>query len=165
MSEAIQIFQASEIIRGTDIHADLNIKIWKPSLFGFVPPGKGKKYVFYWLFHYLNIFKNNNYCAILIYNKSQLIASLLAVPAYYKWPFMREKDVQFTYVLTKKEFRGRGLALKMIQYAAKSLQNVTSYWYITESANLGSVRVAEKAGFRIVGTGRTVGFFRRIGIE
>jgi hypothetical protein len=129
-------------------------KLWKPTLCNAYPPNKSKKYLFYYLFHLLGIFKNKNYCAVLVYHDELLIASLLIVPKYFKWPFMGSNDVQFTYVLTKKEYRGQGLASKMLVFGYENLKSrINNYWYVTTEDNLISQNVAIKCGFLKSGIG------------
>ena len=85
----------------------------------------------------------------MFYNKEN-VASLLVVPAYFRWPFMGKKDVQIIYVMTKTEYRGKGLALKMINFALSKLPpDVNKIWYVTDENNLSSQRVAEKLNFRL----------------
>lgn len=140
----VKYFEESSI---SDIEYDL--KIWKPSLTNIIPPNKDLKYVSYWLFHFFRIFKNRNYSAYLLYHQDNLVSSFLIVPAYFKWAFMKEKDVQFTYVMTTNNYKGMGIAGKLILKAISDLKkNVDVFWYVTDSANLASIKVAEKIGFK-----------------
>lgn len=132
----------------TVLPENYHLKWWRPSLNRFIPPRKSKKYVMYWLFHYLRVFKNRDYAALLLYDKQTLITSFLIVPAYYKWPFMGKNDLQFTYVMTHKNYRGKGLAATALMYAMKKFYHSgRSFWYVTDTENEASMRVAEKLGF------------------
>jgi ribosomal protein S18 acetylase RimI-like enzyme len=122
---------------------------WKPSLQRIVPPGKNKKYFFYLLFHYLAIFRNTDYSAVLVYDGEKLVSSLLVVPAHYKWPFMSRLDVQFTYILTHPDYRGMGLAEKAIRFAiGKAGNKGRCFWYVTDSENNTSIRLCTRIGFK-----------------
>lgn len=110
--------------------------LWKPSLTHFIPQGKNRKYFLYWLFHFLAVFKNKDYSALLVYDVNKLISSLLIVPAYFKWPFMSKNDLQFAYILTHPDYRGRGIAEKAIKFAIQkmTLEN-RCFWYVTDTGN------------------------------
>jgi ribosomal protein S18 acetylase RimI-like enzyme len=114
----------SDYISKSNISLPVGFKIivWKPSLLNFIPPWQGKKYIIYWLFHFLHIFRNKEYSAILIYHDSVLAASLLIVPSHFKWPFMKKDDVQFTFVMTSPSYRGRGIGEQMLRFAIKSFE-------------------------------------------
>lgn len=138
---------------------DFSFILWKPSLGKLIPPGKGKKYFFYWLFHYLRVFGNRDYSALLVYNGEVLASSLLVVPSYYKWPFMKKDDVQLTYVLTRPEYRGKGLAEQAVRLAIAHNQHPgRAVWYVTNTENVASVRLCEKVGFESAGYGLKSGF-------
>jgi len=142
-------------------NSDLKYKsvIWKPSLFNFFPPNKNIKYLVYWAFHHLQIFSNKNYSAYLVYENGKIISSLLVVPAHFKWPFMETDDVQFTYVMTHPDYRGQGLAIKMINSMISELGSKTNtFWYVTDTENRASIRVAEKLGFSYAGVAEREGW-------
>lgn len=148
------IFSTAQLTQQNTPADSYSYKLWKPGIRHSYPPNKSKKYIFYYLFHLLGIFKNKNYSAVLVYHQDQLIASLLIVPKYFKWPFMGNNDVQFTYVLTKKEYRGQGLATKMLLFGYEHLKlKVNNYWYVTTEDNVISQNVAMKCGFLKRGIG------------
>jgi RimJ/RimL family protein N-acetyltransferase len=66
---------------------------------------------------------------------------------------MDKGAVQFTYVMTSSNYRGRGLAWQGIYKAYNDLKKngINQFWYITDSENLASQRLAEKMGFELVG--------------
>ncbi len=139
--------------------SDFRLVNWRPGLTQVVPPGKGAKYFFYSLFHWLRIFRNRAYSALLLYDGEVLAASLLVVPTYYKWPFMAEQDVQLTYVLTRPEYRGKGLAEYLVRLAiAKNQQAGRNIWYVTNTENSPSRNLCEKVGFVFAGYGAKSGF-------
>lgn len=146
------IYKLSEAkVSDPEIYDQFSIHWWRPGLNNFIPPGKGKKYFAYWLFHYLGIFRNKDYGAVLVKDKGELIASLLVVPAHFKWPFMAADDLQFTYVLTSPEFRGKGIGGQMLHFAIKEFQKPgRTFWYVTDTGNISSQRLAEKRGFKLL---------------
>lgn len=148
MGKKIVVYKLNDISTGVKVKLDYKFVIWKPSLFKFYPPNKNIKYIIYWIFHYLNIFSNKNYSAYLVFDNGKIISSLLVVPAHFKWPFMGDNDVQFTYVMTHPDYRGQGLASNMINDMILNLsERVDEFWYVTDTDNISSMRVAEKIGF------------------
>lgn len=140
---------------------DFDVSIWRPSLLNVYPPNKSFKYSIYWLFHWLKVFRNKSYSSCIGYDKGKIIASLLVVPAHFKWPFMAKNDVQFTYVMTSSDYRGKGLAKNMIQVMIAELSDsVDVFWYVTDTENIASIRVAEKLGFEFVGYGERKGMLK-----
>lgn len=148
------IYSTDKINFQSTENSDFVFKFWQPTLKNMYPPRKSRKYIVYYLFHILGVFRNKNYSAVLVYEKEILIASLLIVPKHFKWPFMRKKDVQFIYVLTKAEYRGKGLAVQMISFGYDRIKDkVDSYWYVTTEDNSISQKVADKCGFIKIGIG------------
>lgn len=139
------------------------VVLWKPSFGHLVPPGKGRKYCAYWLFHFLRIFRNRDYSAVLVYTGETLASSLLVVPAYYKWPFMGKDDVQLAYVLTRPDYRGKGLAERAVRLAIqKNQQDGRTFWYVTNTENVTSRNLCEKVGFEFVGFGEKTRCFLKL---
>jgi RimJ/RimL family protein N-acetyltransferase len=141
---------------------EYKVVFWKPGFTQFVPESYPKKYFLYWLFHYLGIFKNRNYSAILIYHKLKVISCILAIPAYFKWPFMNTKDVQIAYVITDTNYRGKGLAAKAILASVKNLlqTDVNDVWYVTSEDNTSSIKLCTKLGFIPEGYGKRKYFLK-----
>ena len=151
MDDKIIIYRTEDLKgSGSFEETEFKLTIWRPSLWQLIPPEKNPKYILYWLFHYLGIFGNSRYTALLLYHGGTIIASLLIVPAYFKWPFMAKGDVQFTYVKTTKAFRGRGIASNLLRAARKSLDHFNgNIWYVTNTQNIASRRVASSLGFTV----------------
>jgi len=146
----IKIYNTREVCCDFKIDSSYKFKIWTPSLLNFLPPNKSFKYIIYWLFHYTRIFKNRNYSAIIVYKDKNLIASLLMVPKYYKWKYMKNNDIQFTYVLTEADYRGKKIAPLMINFGFNALRDkVDNFWYVTDNSNVSSMKVAEKLNFNV----------------
>lgn len=131
-------------------NSEYDFREWKPVHGSFLPPGKGFKYLLFWVFHHLRIFKNRDYSSVFLYDGEVRIASLLVVPAYYKWPFMQKDDLQFTYVMTNKEYRGKGIGEKLLRFAVIRFRKPNrNLWYVTDSENPASVRLCTKVGFKL----------------
>lgn len=145
----------------TLLHECYEAQYWRPSIRSWKPPGKGWKYTIYTLFYFCKIFKNDNYQAVLIRSckSNEIVASLLIVPAYYKWKFMKNSDVQLTYVLVNKNYRGKGFGKVILAFALKSLVNLQGgVWYVTTDENLKSQKLAERSGFVFQRYGRRCAF-------
>jgi GNAT superfamily N-acetyltransferase len=138
------------ILNGQDIiDSGYRTVFWKPSLKSFVPPDKDKKYLLYWFFHQLGIFRNGDYGSLLVYDGQQMVSSLLIVPSYYKWPFMSKNDLQFTYVMTRQDYRGKGIAAMAMRYAINQLKNKErNFWYVTDEKNTVSIKLCSGIGFK-----------------
>ena len=131
---------------------NLEIKKWTPSLFSLIPPNSGISYVIFWIAHYLRIFKNRFYCAYQIMEDNQVISSLVCVPSTFIWHFMKGNDLQIKKVYTHPNFRGKGLALNLIDTVIKEcyMKNRV-FWYMTHDQNHASLRVIKKADFKFKG--------------
>lgn len=163
MSNLLAIYNTQEIQNmNTTISEEINFKIWKPSLINIIPPFKNWKYVLFWLYHYLGVFGNKNYFYVQALHNQKLAGSLMVVPSFYKWKFMKRKDVQFMYVMTAEAYRGHGIAGTMIEFASRNCSNVGEFWYVTSEQNLASRKVAEKIGFAFFSYGKRVGLFKKI---
>jgi RimJ/RimL family protein N-acetyltransferase len=133
---------------------DLVSEIWKPSLKKVYHKRMPKKYIIWWFFHYLGIFKNKQLQIRLFFENNHLAHFFCIVPKYYRWPFMRDNDVQITYVITENFFQGKGLAYKCISNTLNEIESKSDIWYVTDSKNIPSQRLAEKMGFVFMGVGK-----------
>jgi ribosomal protein S18 acetylase RimI-like enzyme len=147
--------EAGKDFKTTGLTSEYKIVFWKPGLTNYVPESYPKKYIMYWFFHYFGFFKNRNYSAVLIYHNSKVVSCILAIPSYFKWPFMNKKDVQIAYVITDKEYRGKGLAAAAIVNSINYLKNtdVENIWYVTSEDNYSSIKLCTKLGFKPIGYG------------
>ena len=91
---------------------------------------------------------------------------MLIVPAYFKWPFMEKKDLQFTYVMTNPDFRGQGIGSSMLQAGLQKLKKKErTFWYVTNKENVASQRLCKKVGFKLAGPGITKKGFKIITLK
>lgn len=132
----------------TQILNNLVIQKWSPSFRSFIPPNSEMKYFLFWLAHYIRIFKNRSFCAYQIIKEGQYISSLVCVPALFIWPFMKRNDIQLKDVYTHPDYRGKGLALALINHVKKNYNNKNcTLWYMTHDRNYSSINLCKKAGF------------------
>lgn len=139
---------------------DANLEIWKPSLSTFRHSRLPSKYLIWWFYHYMHIFRNKNLQVWLYYINQELAHFFCIVPKYYRWPFMNKNDVQITYVITTKKYRGNNIAFNAIGKAINKLEIAGDIWYVTDSTNYASQKLAEKLGFELFGNGERETFFR-----
>jgi RimJ/RimL family protein N-acetyltransferase len=72
---------------------------------------------------------------------------------WYRFPFMGSGDIQIGNLWTDPNHRGRGLATLATQMAAAQFFGKSKIWYLTSPNNAASIKVAENAGFRFIGSG------------
>lgn len=152
-NKKILVYVTKEVIEPLELEKTNFIR-WTPSITSIIPKGKPKSYFIYSLFLFFRIFKNKKYYSFHSLDGHEISSSFLVLPAHYRWPFMQLNSIQFTYVVTKKEYRGRGLAWVGIYQAYLQLKNqgIEYFWYITDSENIASQKLAKKMGFNLVGS-------------
>lgn len=138
-----------------DATRGLRTVLWRPSGTEITPPGvNGAAFKAWWAFHQLRIFANREYALMLIYDGARLVHRSGVYPRYFRFPFMRDRDLQIGDTWTDPEYRGRGLAQAAIVHIARALSRPgRTLWYLAESENEASVRVIERVGFAFVGAG------------
>lgn len=142
-----------------------SISFWKPRLNKIFPLGLSeKRFLFWWFMHQLRFFPNRDYSVLLIHRGNDLIHRSCIFPRYFRYPFMKDNDLQIGDTFTDHEYRGKGIATLAILNIVESLKmNNRKIWYITEENNKSSIRVIEKAGFKKIGSGiRTSKFGLRL---
>ena len=138
---------------------------WAPVLNSCIPPGKDKKYLVYTAFHYTRIFRNRDYGWFAI-GAENIKATMLCVPAHFRWPFMAARDIQFTYVMVNAGERGKGWGAKLLQAGMSALARPgRAFWYVTDEENIPSRKLAERTGFEFAGTAlNRPGIMKRLAI-
>jgi RimJ/RimL family protein N-acetyltransferase len=137
----------------------VRIRIWRP---GDLRPGPeaflGYIHMVYLAFHRLGVFANSDYRAICIDDEDgQLLHVSCVFPRFFRFPFMAADDLQIGATFTVADARGRGLAQRALIEAVRQLaQPGRTFWYLTDVANQASCRVAEHAGFEVVGHGARI---------
>jgi RimJ/RimL family protein N-acetyltransferase len=147
----MNIFLAREqITEKPPLDGQYELVVWRPSLTRTIPPSLGWFHCLWWLFHYLHVFKNRDYTAIIIKHHGSVIHRSVAVPAYFRWPFMNSSDIQISSTWTSPEYRGQGLATVALKTAMTLMRkDGRRFWYISRAENNSSTAVCKKAGFRL----------------
>jgi RimJ/RimL family protein N-acetyltransferase len=131
--------------------------VWRPRPSRPVAPGRRDPRVWsYSLMSAAGLFATRNYGALLLRADDGRIAhSSLVMPRFARFPFMAAQDLQIGATFTAPRHRGKGLALRAIhEIVTRFGEPGRAFWYLTDDSNLASIRVVEKAGFRLAGTGR-----------
>jgi len=128
---------------------------WRPSLTRIWPPGLGAAiFAIWWLLHMLQVFENRGFAEFLIRHDGDWVHRSVVTPRYFRFPFMRARDLQVGDVWTRESERGRGLAsFALLSILMADRDRERPYWYVVEESNLVSIRVAERACFRRAGSG------------
>lgn len=153
------IYKLNKLRIQDNFKIDADLEIWKPSYRSIKHSRLPSKYFLWWFFHYLHIFRNENLQIWLFYIKDEIAHFFCVVPKYYRWPFMSENDVQIAYVVTAKKFRGNNIAYNAIAKAINDLKVDGDIWYVTDSNNYASQKLAEKLGFEFFANGERKLFF------
>lgn len=139
---------------------NFSFNFWRPGVRAMVPPGMSAKFGFWWLFHFLRVFKSKDYSVLFVLKGGKIVHRSCVVPAYFRWPFMSADDLQISSTWTATEYRGHGLATIALQYIVreKGKQN-RRFWYVTREDNPASISVCKKAGFNLFSNAARETFF------
>ncbi|WP_294819444.1 hypothetical protein [uncultured Flavobacterium sp.] len=132
---------------------DYRVEVWRPTLTNILPPGFPKKYMMFWFAHFLGVFRNKRYSVIYVYDRENgaMMSSTLLVPTYFKWPFMGKEDLQYSYSITKPQYRGKGINTYVKQYARVLYpQKEVAFWGLVHPENISSIKVLEKTGLHFL---------------
>lgn len=130
--------------------------LWRPSWRHAIPPEQPlMPFAVWWGFHHARIFTNQDYSVLMIRDSAHIVHRSCIFPGYFRFPFMKEDDLQIGNTWTAPTCRGLGLATIGLREAIRlRWRSGRRFWYLTESDNLASIRVAENAGLQLVGEGR-----------
>jgi ribosomal protein S18 acetylase RimI-like enzyme len=130
-------------------------EVWKPIKLEIRPAGLPLwPFGAWWAFHKLSVFRNREYCLILVRDGAELIHRSCIFPGYFRFPFMAPEDLQVGDIWTDVKRRGLGLAAYGLQRAIELAGNrVRRMWYIVEETNLPSISLVEKVGFSCIARG------------
>ncbi len=136
--------------------------MWRPA-WGDPWPREGKdlgtraKFLFRTVVYFLGLFAGEECGALLILRDQHLAHYSQFSSRYWRFPGMRGDDLQIGDTWTDPADRGRGLAsFALEKVIAAHYRPGRNFWYVVGSANAPSIRVVEKAGFALVGTGSWV---------
>lgn len=160
---AIFVLKVTGAVSGltdTPLKENVTIRLWRPTLFKIIPPLLGYKYFFYWLAHYLRIFKNREYSVVVAYDKAKPVGIMIVVPTYGRWKFMKANDVHFTSLYLKPEYKGTGVAYHIMKYGVEKFSsNDRELWTIVREENTPALKVCDKVGFKYFCKARSISRF------
>jgi GNAT superfamily N-acetyltransferase len=142
----------------------MRMELWRPTL---LRPVRwdllALPFLAWSLFHFLGLFANRQFCILLIYKGTSLVHRTCVCPAHFRFPFMAARDLQAAGIWTHPSLRGRGLGLLAILEVMRHLKAPDRpLWFLVREENRGSIRLAEKAGFALVGRGSRT---KRLGLR
>lgn len=128
---------------------------WSPSPLRPMPRWDRKPvYLVWWLMHGLHVFRNQGFTVLQLHRNGELLHRSVVTPGYFRFPFMAPEDLQIGFTWTEPAQRGKGLALRAIaEIHERFARPGRRFWYIVEKSNAASIRVIQKAGFRLLGEG------------
>jgi RimJ/RimL family protein N-acetyltransferase len=133
--------------------------IWRPSLMQLWPAGKPSfrirlRFLFRCALNYLHFFATPEYGALCVFSERKLVHYSGFTPRYWRFPFLADDDLQVGDTWTAPSHRNHGLArFALLQILRLRMKLGRRFWYVVESTNLPSIRVAESAGFTMVAKG------------
>jgi ubiquinone/menaquinone biosynthesis C-methylase UbiE/GNAT superfamily N-acetyltransferase len=144
----------------TEFYYPENLIIWKPSLSSIFPPSLNKRFLLWSIMHFLHLFSTKDYSIVYIKRNSRIVHRSCVIPRYFRWRFMSRNDLQVTSTWTHPDFRGKGLAPIALEFITKKYyQPSRKIWYITRNANIPSIKVCLKVGFKFIGSGVRINRF------
>jgi RimJ/RimL family protein N-acetyltransferase len=143
--------------------AGYRLAFWEPRLAHWSGTPGRKVDLVWWLFHQLHVFRNGEFSVCRIWTDSQLVHRSTVFPPFFRFPFMAPDDLQIGDTWTMPSERGRGLAASAIHHILLARARPgRAFWYVVSEDNAASIKVIEKCGFELHGTGvRT----RRLGLS
>jgi len=129
------------------------VEVWVPQLSQTRPEGMQRfPYAVWWLFHYVGVFRNDQYRIFLVREGRAVVHRSCVFPPFFRFPFMAPGDVQVGDVWTLEARRGRGLSSAALKHIVASYAD-RSVWFLCEEGNQASAALARSAGMQLVGIG------------
>jgi RimJ/RimL family protein N-acetyltransferase len=155
MDHRFYVLPSDAPIHTAELPTGYQATLWRPSVRSLLPSGVTAPAFKVWsLFHYLRVFANGDYGVLLITHGGRLLHRSGVYPRYFRFPFMSGDDLQIGDTWTDPQHRGRGLASAAVSKIVERLRRPSRrFWYLVEADNGPSVRVIERAGFRLAGVG------------
>jgi RimJ/RimL family protein N-acetyltransferase len=121
------------------------------------------KFLFRYALAHLGLFKDEDVGAVCAVHEGRLAHYSAFTPRYWRFPFLRDGDLQIGDTWTDPADRGKGLASAAIgRIVTLERRSGRRFWYVVDRINEASIRVVEKAGFNLIGRGA---FVRPLGIK
>lgn len=132
-----------------------SVRVWSPGRDGPPPPGSRRfSNGVWWAFERLALFSRPGFLELTLWREDRLAHRLIVTPRWARFPFMGAADLQVGDVWTQPELRGLGLATLALAMVQALTDPDDRLWYVVEKDNPASIRLAEAAGYRLVGAGR-----------
>lgn len=137
------------------IPENFTVETWRPARDGFPKFGSSIwPSIIWWAFHKIGVFSNPNCGILMIKERNEVVHRSLVTPKWYRFPEMQDKDLQIGDTWTREDFRGQGLAKIAISAIHREWSGqYAKMWYLTDTNNIPSVKVIEKAGYALAGIG------------
>lgn len=129
---------------------------WRPTLASPRNSWVSTRYLAWSAALWTGVFRNRDYWIYSQMSDQDVAHYSCVVPTWFRWPFMRNEDLQVSNTWTAPEHRGRGLARSCLAQIVTDLGRGRSIWYVTRPENIASVRVCEAVGFRRMGRAERV---------
>ena len=100
-----------------ELPAGYSIEIWRPSWRRIVPPTLGPKFALWWALHTGALFTNRDYAVLIIRRNGRAVHRTCLIPKYFRWPFMKDGDLQISSTWTHPDHRCLGLATYALEWA------------------------------------------------
>jgi GNAT superfamily N-acetyltransferase len=146
------VFQSKgEALPRRQLLPEYEAELWRPGWARIVPPSLGLKFALWWVLHSLRLFRNRDYSALIIRYRGHVVHRTCLIPRYFRWPFMRDQDLQVSSTWTHPAHRRRGLAAYALQAAASQWAgHGRTLWYVTHDHNRPSLAVCRSVGFSLL---------------
>jgi RimJ/RimL family protein N-acetyltransferase len=133
----------------------LTLACWRPGPLRLRPEGLPAVPFLVWgWWHALGVFRSRDYAIVQVFDGNALVHRTCLLPSHFRFPFMGPGDLQAAGIWTRPDLRGRGLGLAALGEALRLCQRPgRTLWYMAREQNHASIRLAEKAGFRLWGWG------------
>ena len=102
----------------------------------------------------MHLFAGDQCGALLIRDGDRLAHYSAFTSRFWRFPFLADSDLQIGDTWTDPAYRGKGLALFALRTIVRDHhQPGRRFWYVVEDLNRASIRVVEKAEFKLSGEG------------
>lgn len=137
------------------------LQVWRPTPASSRPRGMSLlPYAVWWAFHYLRIFRNDQYKIFLLRKGERILHRSCVFPPYFRFPFMDACDVQVGDIWTHESNRGQGKGTRMLRHIVRAHAG-RRVWYLCEADNVASINLALSGGMKLYARGRREG---RLGV-
>jgi RimJ/RimL family protein N-acetyltransferase len=138
------------------LDSSYSTELWRPAWKRIRPAGVPVfPFGLWWLLNSAGFFANRDYGILIVRQGDALVHRSCVFAGDLRFPFMRKDDLQIGDVWTQPNYRGRGIAKRVLSTIVSLPQfRGRRFWYIVEESNLPSIRAAEDAGFTLFGRGK-----------